>query len=90
MAELQSTNTSFHKVGEIIVKDVGMTAKILQMVNSAFFGLRRQIASPQEAVSYLGLENFRLLARRFMESQHADRDICQDYFANGKSNTRSN
>jgi HD-like signal output (HDOD) protein len=61
MAELQSTNTSFHKVGEIIVKDVGMTAKILQMVNSAFFGLRRQIASPQEAVSYLGLETVKSL-----------------------------
>ena len=61
MEELHSTNTSFHKVGQIIAKDVGMTAKILQMVNSAFFGLRRQIASPQEAVSYLGLETVKSL-----------------------------
>ena len=61
MEELHSANTSFGKVGEIIAKDVGMTAKILQMVNSAFFGLRRQIASPKEAVSYLGLETVKAL-----------------------------
>ena len=28
------------RVGEIISRDIGMTAKILQLVNSAFFGLR--------------------------------------------------
>ncbi|MGD8524532.1 MAG: response regulator, partial [Desulfobacterales bacterium] len=61
MEELHSANTSFQKVGKIIAKDVGMTAKILQMVNSAFFGLRRQIASPKEAVSYLGLETVKSL-----------------------------
>lgn len=33
-----------------------MTAKILQMVNSAFFGLRRQISSPADAASLLGLD----------------------------------
>ncbi len=61
MEELQSSYTSFQKVGEIIAKDVGMTAKILQMVNSAFFGLRRHIASPREAVGYLGLETVKSL-----------------------------
>ena len=61
MEELHSANTSFQKVGKIIAKDVGMTAKILQMVNSAFFGLRRQISSPKEAVSYLGLETVKSL-----------------------------
>jgi len=61
MEELQSANTSFKKVGEIIAKDVGMTAKILQMVNSAFFGLRRQISNPQDAVSYLGFETIKSL-----------------------------
>ena len=61
MEELQSANTSFKKVGEIIAKDVGMTAKILQMVNSAFFGLRREISNPRDAVSYLGFETIKSL-----------------------------
>lgn len=33
-----------------------MTAKILQMVNSSFFGLRRHVSSPSQAVSLLGLD----------------------------------
>jgi len=59
--ELQSPNTSFKKVGEIIGKDLGMAAKILQMVNSAFFGLCRRIANPPEAVSFLGVETVKSL-----------------------------
>jgi HD-like signal output (HDOD) protein len=61
MEEVQSENTSFERVGEIISRDVGMTAKILQMVNSAFFGLRRKISNPKDAVGYLGFETIKSL-----------------------------
>jgi putative nucleotidyltransferase with HDIG domain len=54
--ELRSPNASLKKAGEIISKDIGMTAKILQMVNSAFFGVRRHISNPAEAVNLLGLD----------------------------------
>jgi len=53
--ELGSPDSSLNRVGEIISKDVGMSAKILQMVNSAFFGLSREISSPSQAVNLLGL-----------------------------------
>jgi HD-like signal output (HDOD) protein len=43
-------------LGEIIERDMGMSAKILKLVNSAFFGLRRSISSPVEAVTYLGID----------------------------------
>jgi putative nucleotidyltransferase with HDIG domain len=56
VAEIQSPNSSFRKVGELVARDVGMTAKILQLVNSAFFGLPRRIQSPQEAVALLGCD----------------------------------
>jgi len=59
--EVQLSNTSFQKVGKIISRDVGMMAKILQMVNSAFFGLARQVSSPKDAVSYLGFETIKSL-----------------------------
>ena len=56
MDELQSPESSIKKVGDIIDKDIAMSAKILQLVNSAFFGIPQHISSPSQAVSLLGLE----------------------------------
>jgi len=56
MEELRSEHASVKRVGEIISRDVGMTAKILQLVNSAFFGHIRHVSSPAHAVELLGLE----------------------------------
>jgi HD-like signal output (HDOD) protein len=59
--ELQSPDASIRRVGEIIARDPGMTAKILQLVNSAFFGIRRVVSNPAEAATYLGLETIQSL-----------------------------
>jgi HD-like signal output (HDOD) protein len=59
--ELQSADASIRHVGEIIAKDPGMTAKILQLVNSAFFGIRRRVSNPTDAAAYLGLETIQSL-----------------------------
>ena len=40
----------------IIRQDAGMTAKVLQLVNSAFFGLPRQVSDPALAVNLLGMD----------------------------------
>jgi putative nucleotidyltransferase with HDIG domain len=56
MQEMQSDDPSLQKVGEIIETDVAMSAKILQLVNSAFFGLARHLSSPAEAAMYLGVD----------------------------------
>lgn len=61
VSELQSADASIHRVGEIIAKDPGMTAKILQLVNSAFFGIRRVVSNPMDAAAYLGLETIQSL-----------------------------
>lgn len=59
--ELRSPECSPSKVGEIISHDVGMTAKILQLVNSAFFGIPRRITSPTQAVMLLGIDTVKML-----------------------------
>lgn len=59
--ELDSPNTSIQSVGNIIAKDTAMTAKILQLVNSAFFGLPDAISSPHRAVTILGLNTVKAL-----------------------------
>jgi HD-like signal output (HDOD) protein len=56
VSELNRDDPSIKRIAEIVKTDIGMTAKILQMVNSAFFGLRRQISNANEAVNFLGLE----------------------------------
>jgi HD-like signal output (HDOD) protein len=59
--ELRKEEPSLERVTEIVSKDIGMTTKILQLVNSAFFGLPQPITSPNEAVMYLGLATVRSL-----------------------------
>lgn len=58
---MESPDASLTDVGEIISEDPAMMAKILQLVNSAFFGLARRISNPIEAVQILGLQKVRSL-----------------------------
>lgn len=59
--EMQTEEPSLPFISRLIKKDMAMTAKILQVVNSAYFGVRRKIVSPDDAVRYLGLENISAL-----------------------------
>jgi len=61
MEKMNDPEAGLEDVGVIIAKDPGMTAKILKLVNSAFFGLRREISNPADAVSFLGLETIKSL-----------------------------
>lgn len=60
-AETSREDASLKRVASIINEDVAMTAKVLQIVNSAFFGLGRRVSSIEQAVSYLGIEVIRAL-----------------------------
>lgn len=59
METMSSPDSSLEDVGRIISGDPSMTAKILQLVNSAFFGIARCVSNPTEAVQYLGVERVR-------------------------------
>ena len=59
---LNDSNASIDDVAALIARDVGMTARILKLVNSAFFGLGRPIADTAEAVNHLGFEVIKSLA----------------------------
>ncbi|HCG05192.1 MAG TPA: two-component system response regulator, partial [Desulfovibrio sp.] len=50
---------SLQRIGDLVSRDMGMTASVLKLVNSSFFGLRRHIATPRQAVVLLGLETVR-------------------------------
>ena len=59
--ELRQPDVSFNRLGKIIAQDAGMSAKILQLVNSAYFGIRRNITDPVQAVVYLGIDTLEAL-----------------------------
>ena len=59
---LMAPNCSVVAVVRIIERDVGLCAKLLQLVNSAFFGLPRKISSLAETVTYLGVSTIKNLA----------------------------
>lgn len=61
VSELESANVSMKKVGEIIAQDIGMSSKILQLVNSAYFGAPRRVSDLSQAVTLLGLNMIKTL-----------------------------
>src|SRR5260221_7430114 len=65
LEKLQDAEVATDAIGGIIAKDMGMTAKILKLVNSSFFGLRRQISSAAEAVAYIGIDSIKSLVLSF-------------------------
>jgi len=75
--EINSPEASIKKVGEIIGRDMTMSAKILQLVNSAFFGLPRRVSNTSQAVNLLGLQVIKALVltiqifQKFMGDQKA-------------------
>lgn len=61
MYELSRRDVSVPKIAAIISKDVGMSAKVLQVVNSAFFCLRQRVTNIAQAVNLLGYDIVRNL-----------------------------
>jgi HD-like signal output (HDOD) protein/CheY-like chemotaxis protein len=59
---LENPSSSIADAASIIERDMATSAKILQLVNSAFFGLPSRVSDIRAAVSYLGLEMVKMLA----------------------------
>jgi putative nucleotidyltransferase with HDIG domain len=59
--ELQSDAASLDVVSELIAQDPAMTARVLQLANSAAYGLPTEDANPAVAVRELGLTNIKAL-----------------------------
>jgi HD-like signal output (HDOD) protein len=58
---MEDPEISVAEVAAIIEEDMAMSAKVLQLVNSAFFGLFQKVESPARAVNLLGLDTIKNL-----------------------------
>jgi HD-like signal output (HDOD) protein/ActR/RegA family two-component response regulator len=61
LKQVESPGTSAQNIGEVIARDPVVTARLLQMVNSASLALSQKITDPVDAVSLLGMETVKSL-----------------------------
>ena len=58
---LESPTASIPAIADIVAQDPGITAKLLQLVNSAFLGMASHQSDPRSAVSVIGIDNLQAL-----------------------------
>lgn len=58
---LAREDATAEQIGLVMSRDPAMTATILKLVNSAFFGLRRAVTCTDEAAAYLGIDLLKAL-----------------------------
>ncbi|MBU0728975.1 MAG: HDOD domain-containing protein [Proteobacteria bacterium] len=60
--ETKKKSLTAHSLGKIIAQDPSLTSKLLRLANSAYYGLARQVETPQRAITVLGLNTIQSLA----------------------------
>ncbi len=69
--ELNEENPSLENIADLTLQDPALTAKMLQVANSAAFGLPDKVTNPLDAVQFIGLNAVRSIAL----SAHVFRDF---------------
>ena len=73
-----------HELARTIEHSVGLSARVIQVVNSAYFALPRQVESVHQAIVYLGARTVRhvvLCAALFESSCSGEPPVCYDVSA---------
>lgn len=76
---LQSPTASAQRIAEIASKDPAVSAKLLQLANSAYFGFSRKVFSVAEAVQLLGVSVIQSLAMAVPIFSSFCRDRCTGF-----------
>jgi len=56
---LESENSNVQQVGEAVQTDPSLTARVLKMINSAYYGLSSEVSSISQAISLLGRQQIK-------------------------------
>ncbi len=88
---LNNPDTSAYQIGAIISEDPALTAKILKLTNSAFYGLPRTVTSVKQAIVILGLDAVRSLVlsasvfETFSKQSNIDKDYLDSFWRHSLS-----
>jgi HD-like signal output (HDOD) protein len=72
---LNDPDVSLRKVADLAVRDVGISAALLRMANSAVFGLRGKVGNISDALRVIGTSQARLLVLASGVAQNAQREL---------------
>jgi EAL and modified HD-GYP domain-containing signal transduction protein len=77
LASLQDPNLELSELAALLSKDVTLTYRLLRYINSAFFGMRREVTSITHALALLGLRNVKRWATVMMlaDVDHRPREL---------------
>ena len=77
---LESPQVTMADAAAVIEQDTGISAKLLQVVNSAFFGQRQRVVDIRTAVASLGLELVKaLVLSAEMRKLQTETVLCEGY-----------
>lgn len=57
--ELRQEHPDFQRIAQLVSQDASMSARVINVINSPFFGLARKVDSIIQALTLMGLENFK-------------------------------
>jgi HD-like signal output (HDOD) protein/CheY-like chemotaxis protein len=60
---IHSPHSSVQEIADAVEKDMGITSRVLQVANSAYYGYSKKITSPMEASMLLGIDTLKSLVR---------------------------
>jgi HD-like signal output (HDOD) protein/CheY-like chemotaxis protein len=84
VAATRSETADLHDVAALVGRDISLSAKLLQLINSSFFGIGRRVASVEQAINLLGLIRLQALLlaeeifRKFKGSTTLDPDTVNE------------
>jgi EAL and modified HD-GYP domain-containing signal transduction protein len=77
LASLQDPSVELADLATLLGQDVSLTYRLLRYINSAFFGMRREVTSVSHALALLGLRNVKRWASVIMlaDVDHRPREL---------------
>ncbi|SEG82788.1 EAL and HDOD domain-containing protein [Marinobacterium lutimaris] len=86
LTELQRPSATAESVEEIALNDPALTYRILRVVNSAAFNLRKEITSLSHAIALLGMEQIRRWVMLFLANNDEDKpdDLTRNMLQRGR------
>jgi HD-like signal output (HDOD) protein len=78
---LADPDVEIASIARIVEQDAAITAKLLQLVNSSFFGLRKEVSDLGRATAYLGINTIRDLVLSLEVFRQFEQDVRSGDFS---------